>query len=103
MLAFIKTNYQVGDPIEINCSEGVITGTIEFVNNKYIVLRQPNGKICGISAADIRTFTAASPVAMVPNTAHVLHKPLLTAKNFPTPLFKPMLQTMNYRTKNLSL
>ena len=59
MLAFIKTNYQVGDPIEINCSEGVITGTIEFVNNKYIVLRQPNGKICGISAADIRTFTAA--------------------------------------------
>lgn len=66
MLAFIKTNYQVGDPIEINCSEGVITGTIEFVNNKYIVLRQPNGKICGISAADIRTFTAASPVAMVP-------------------------------------
>lgn len=44
MLAFIKTNYQVGDPIEVNCSEGVITGSIEFVNNKYIVLRQPNGK-----------------------------------------------------------
>ena len=66
MLAFIKTNYQVGDPIEVNCSEGVITGSIEFVNNKYIVLRQPNGKICGIAASDIRTFTAASPVTMVP-------------------------------------
>lgn len=66
MLAFIKTNYQVGDPIEVTCSEGVITGTIEYVSSKYIVLRQPNGKICGIAASDIRTFTASSPVVMVP-------------------------------------
>lgn len=66
MLAFIKSNYQVGDTIEVTCSEGVIAGQIEYVNNNYIVLRQPNGKVCGIAASDIRTFTANSPVPMMP-------------------------------------
>ncbi len=49
MLAFIKSNYQIGDTIEVTCSEGVIAGQIEYVNNKYIVLRQSNGKVCGIA------------------------------------------------------
>jgi hypothetical protein len=66
MLAFIKSNYQIGDTIEVTCSEGVIAGQIEYVNNKYIVLRQSNGKVCGIAASDIRTFTADSPVPMMP-------------------------------------
>lgn len=66
MLAFIKSNYQIGDTIEVTCSEGVIAGQIEYVNNKYIVLRQSNGMVCGIAASDIRTFTANSPVPMMP-------------------------------------
>lgn len=66
MLTFIKTNYQTGDTIEITCSEGIVTGQIEYVTGQYIVLRQSNGQICGIAAADIRSFRADSPVKMVP-------------------------------------
>lgn len=66
MLTFIKTNYQVGDTIEITCSEGIVTGEIEYVTGQYIVLRQSNGQICGIAANDIRSFRAESPVKMVP-------------------------------------
>lgn len=66
MLTFIKTNYQTGDTIEITCSEGIVTGQIEYVTGQYIVLRQSNGQICGIAATDIRSFRADSPVKMVP-------------------------------------
>ncbi len=66
MLAFIKANYQVGDSMEVNCSEGVILGQIEYVDNQFIVLRQPNGQICGIAASDVKSFTAKSPVRLVP-------------------------------------
>ncbi len=66
MLAFIKANYQIGDSMEINCSEGVISGQIEYVDNQFIVLRQPNGKICGIAASDVNSFTAQCPVKLVP-------------------------------------
>lgn len=66
MLTFIKTNYQVGDTIEITCSEGIVTGQIEYVTGQYIVLLQSNGQICGIAANDIRSFRAESPVKMVP-------------------------------------
>lgn len=66
MLTFIKTNYQTGDTIEITCSEGIVTGQIEYVTGRYIVLRQSNGQICGIAATDIRSFRADSPVKMVP-------------------------------------
>ena len=61
MLEFIKKNYQVGDPIEITTSAGVYTGQIEFIHNKYIVLRQDNGKICGIAGSDIFSFKADIP------------------------------------------
>lgn len=66
MLTFIKTNYQVGDTIEITCSEGIVTGEIEYVTGQYIILLQPNGQICGIADSDIRSFRAESPVKMVP-------------------------------------
>lgn len=66
MLAYIKSNYKTGDTVQITCSEGLISGEIEFVSNKYIVLRQPNGQIVGIAAEDVRTFTADCPVPLTP-------------------------------------
>ena len=66
MLTFIKTNYQIGDKIEVTCTEGTVTGQIEYVTGKYIVLRQSNGQICGIAATDVCSFRAQSPVQMVP-------------------------------------
>lgn len=66
MLAYIKSNYKTGDTVQITCSEGLITGEIEFVSNKYIVLRQPNGQIMGIAAEDVHTFTADCPVPLTP-------------------------------------
>lgn len=71
MLAFIKTNYRAGDAIEVNTVEGIFTGEIEYVNNKYLVLRQPNGQIVGISAESIHTFRAESPVAVKPESVPV--------------------------------
>lgn len=61
MLDFIKKNYQVGAPIEITTSAGVYSGKIEFISNKYIVLRQANEKICGIAGSDMFTFQADIP------------------------------------------
>lgn len=76
MLTFIKTNYQVGDTIEITCSEGIVTGEIEYVTGQYIILLQPNGQICGIADSDIRSFRAQSPVKMVPaNGGRVVKAP----------------------------
>lgn len=66
MLSFIKANYKTGDAIDITCSDGSVQGQIEHVSSSYIVLRLANGNICGIAAADVRSFTAASPVALVP-------------------------------------
>lgn len=66
MLAYILSNYRPGDTIEVTCSEGTIQGEIEYLNHKYIVLRQPNGKICGIAATDIHTFRAECPVPLTP-------------------------------------
>lgn len=63
MLAFIKANYKAGDTIEIAATEGTFTGQIEYVTDKYIILRLPNGQICGISAANAVTFRADPPVA----------------------------------------
>lgn len=75
MLSFIKANYSAGDPLDIVCSQGTVTGEIEYVSNNYIVLRQPNGQIIGISASDIRTFTAASPVPLCPDSKPVTKAP----------------------------
>lgn len=61
MLAYIRSNYKAGDSIEVTTSEGIFTGLIEYVSNKYIVLRLPNGQICGIADTDIRTFRADRP------------------------------------------
>ncbi len=83
MLTFIKTNYQTGDTIEITCSEGIVTGQIEYVTSQYIVLRQSNGKICGIAAADIRSFRADSPVKMVPaNGERAIKAPAYEPEDF---------------------
>ena len=57
MLSFIQANYQIGDAIEIKTSVGTFSGKIEFINPSIIVLRQDDGKICGIGAADVRSFT----------------------------------------------
>lgn len=65
MLAYIKANYQAGDTIEVTSSQGVFAGAIEYVTDQYIVLRQPNGQICGIAASDISTFRANCPVPLV--------------------------------------
>ena len=61
MLAFIRTNYRVGDNVEITSSEGVFCGAIEFVTEKFIVLRLPNGQVCGIAGTDVRSFRANPP------------------------------------------
>lgn len=66
MLAYIKANYKAGDTIEVTSSQGVFTGAIEYVTDQYIILRQPNGQVCGIAASDILTFRAECPVALVP-------------------------------------
>ena len=39
MLTFIKLNYKIGDVIEVTCTEGVVKGQMEFVNDRMIVLR----------------------------------------------------------------
>ena len=67
MLTFIKTNYRAGDTIEINCSTGTFIGTIEYVTDRFIVLRQPNDKVCGIAAQDVRSFTADLPPVADPH------------------------------------
>lgn len=75
MLAYILSNYRPGDTIEVTCSEGTIQGEIEYLNYNYIVLRQPNGKICGIAAADIRTFRAECPVPLTPTVKPATQPP----------------------------
>lgn len=75
MLVFIKSNYKVGDAIEITCTEGVVKGQIEYVNHRMIVVRQPNGQICGIAATDIHSFRAECPVPLVPTDIPVVHEP----------------------------
>lgn len=67
MLNYIKANYRAGDSIEITSSEGVFTGNIEYVTDKFIILRQPNGQICGIAAANITSFTAQAPAWQAPD------------------------------------
>ena len=66
MLKYIKANYKAGDSIEITTSEGGMIGEIEYVTDKFIILRQPNGQICGIAASDVRTFTAQAPEPLIP-------------------------------------
>ena len=61
MLSFIAANYKKGDSIDISCSEGKYSGKIAFVNHEGIVLLLPNGNVCGISAADLHSFTAPMP------------------------------------------
>lgn len=68
MLSFIYANYHKGDTIEIGCSAGIITGNIELVTPKYIVLLLPNGKCVGIAAADVHTFNAPQRNWVVPAT-----------------------------------
>lgn len=75
MLAFIKANYQIGDSIEVTCSEGLVSGQIEYVNSQFIVLRQPNGQIIGIAASNVKTFTAKSPVKLVPAQGETATQP----------------------------
>lgn len=68
MLAYIKANYKAGDTVEVTSTQGVFTGAIEYVADQYIILRQPNGQICGISATDIHTFRAECPVPLYPQS-----------------------------------
>lgn len=75
MLAYIKTNYKTGDTIEVTSTQGVFSGAIEYVADQYIILRQPNGQICGISAADIHTFRAQCPVPLTPQTIPATKEP----------------------------
>lgn len=65
MLSFIAANYKKGDRIEICCSEGKTSGEIVFVDHNGIVLLLPNGELCGIAAADVRSFTAPKPSNIV--------------------------------------
>lgn len=75
MLAYIKANYKAGDTIEVNSTQGVFAGAIEYVADQYIILRQPNGQICGISAADIHTFRAECPVPLNPQNIPATKEP----------------------------
>lgn len=70
MLAFIRANYRKGDTIQVTTSEGTFEGTLIQATAEGIVLQLPNGNVFGASAADLRTFTAASPIPMVPAAGH---------------------------------
>lgn len=83
MLAFIKANFHVGDSIDITCSQGTISGKIEFINENVIVLRLPNNLICGIAAHDVRTFQAEAPDELVtdlpPEETYTIEKQVETS------------------------
>lgn len=85
MLSFIAANYKKGDRIEICCSEGKTSGEIVFVDHNGIVLLLPNGELCGIAAADVRSFTAPKPANIVlpSNADHNTYAP--TAAPAPQP------------------
>lgn len=70
MLAFIRANYRKGDTIQVTTSEGTFEGTLIQATAEGIVLQLSNGNVFGASAADLRTFTAASPIPMVPAAGH---------------------------------
>ena len=76
MLAFIKSNYKVGDTLEITCSDGVVKGEMEYVNDRMIVIRQPNGQIYGIAASDVHSFRAECPVPIVPPATSTTQLPV---------------------------
>jgi len=76
MLAYVKANYKTGDTIEVTSTQGVFTGEIEYVADQYIILRQPNGQICGISASDIHTFRAECPVPLYPQVIPATQEPV---------------------------
>lgn len=85
MLAYIRTNYKAGDTVELATTQGTFVGAIEYVADQYIVLRQPNGQICGIAAADIHTFRADSPVPLVPQVVPATKAPEAPAPVAETP------------------
>ena len=47
MLNYIKANYRAGDSIEITSSEGVFTGNIEYVTDKYHLVHSASSRMAG--------------------------------------------------------
>ena len=60
MIEFLKSNFTVGDPIEITTDTETVQGQIEFIGPDYIVLRLSNNQVKGISESGIRTFSSIS-------------------------------------------
>lgn len=60
MIEFLKSNFKVGDPIEITTDTETVQGQIEFIGPDYIVLRLSNNQVKGISESGIRTFSSIS-------------------------------------------
>jgi len=65
MLAYIKANYKIGDAIELTSSSGVLSGTIEYIADKYIIITLSDGRLCGIAADDVRSFRAEKPAELI--------------------------------------
>lgn len=58
MIEFFKSNFSIGDPLEITTDTESIRGKIDFIGPDYIVLRLGNNQVKGISESTIRTFSS---------------------------------------------
>lgn len=61
MLSYIQTKYALGTTITLTCTQGAVSGNIEFVNPQFIVLRKNDNTVVGIAAADIKAFSTNAP------------------------------------------
>jgi hypothetical protein len=60
MIEFFKSNFSIGDPLEITTDTESIRGKIDFIGPDYVVLRLSNNQVKGISESTIRTFSSIS-------------------------------------------
>lgn len=56
MFDFILSQFKVGDTITLHCKNGSYTGVIAFMNKESIVLKQIDGRLCGVKGEDINFF-----------------------------------------------
>lgn len=56
MFDFIISQFKVGDSITLHCKSGSYTGVIQFMNKESIVLKQADGRLCGVKGDDINFF-----------------------------------------------
>lgn len=68
MYDFILSQFKVGDSITLHCKNGSFTGVIVFMDKDSIVIKQQDGRLCGVKGVDINFFEAASSTSPVNET-----------------------------------